>query len=93
MAYEKIEPVGEFTLNKNDKGNNPKRPDYRGEVTIEGESFVIAGWIREVKATGKKFISGTVTPKQKKEERAPSSDFPASSEPQTTQSDDGDVPF
>jgi hypothetical protein len=27
-----------------DKGDNPKRPDWRGTVTINGVPYVIAGW-------------------------------------------------
>ena len=47
-----------FTLNKNDKGDNPKRPDYTGNLNVDGIEFRISGWIRE-SAKGK-FISGSV---------------------------------
>ncbi len=36
-------------LFKNDKGDNPKRPDYRGDITIAGHKYTLAGWIREGK--------------------------------------------
>jgi hypothetical protein len=47
-----------FALFKNDKGDNPKRPDYTGTANVDGIEFRISGWIRE-SAKGK-FISGSV---------------------------------
>ncbi|CAB4126339.1 hypothetical protein UFOVP89_10 [uncultured Caudovirales phage] len=47
-----------FALFKNDKGDNPKRPDYTGTANVDGIEFRISGWIREG-AKGK-FISGSV---------------------------------
>jgi hypothetical protein len=36
-----------FTLNKNDKGDNPKRPDYRGKLNVDGIEFTLSGWVKE----------------------------------------------
>ena len=47
-----------FTLNKNDKGDNPKRPDYRGKLNVDGIEFTLSGWVRE--GANGKFISGAV---------------------------------
>jgi hypothetical protein len=47
-----------FALFKNDKGDNPKRPDYTGTANVDGIEFRISGWIREGK--NGKFISGSV---------------------------------
>ena len=44
-------------LFKNDKGDNPKRPDYRGSIAVAGVDYNISGWIRESKKTGDKFMS------------------------------------
>lgn len=33
----------------NDKGDNPKRPDYRGEIVINGFLYKLSGWVREGK--------------------------------------------
>ena len=30
----------------NDKGDNPKRPDWRGDITINGVKYRVSGWIR-----------------------------------------------
>lgn len=46
---------------------NPKGPDYRGKLNVEGKEYEIAGWIRESKA-GNKFMSLSVQePRQKQE--------------------------
>ena len=50
-------------LFKNDKGDNPKRPDYRGSIAVVGVDYNISGWIRESKKTGDKFLSLKVEPK------------------------------
>ncbi len=59
-----------FTLGKNNKGDNPKRPDYRGELIDEkGVVWELSGWIRERRSDPtKKFISGRL---KKREMRAP----------------------
>ena len=58
-----------FTLNKNDKGDNPKRPDYRGKLNVDGIEFTLSGWVRE--GANGKFISGSVAMVEAKtEERA-----------------------
>lgn len=44
------------SLFKNDKGDNEKRPDYRGDASIEGVIYEMAAWIRE-SASGTKYMS------------------------------------
>jgi hypothetical protein len=70
-----------FALFKNDKGDNPKRPDYTGNANVDGIEFRISGWIRE-SAKGK-FISGSV---QLKDNNSAGTNKPVNE-------DDGDVPF
>ena len=61
MAYEN--KPGEFALFKNDKGDNPKRPDYRGDgLDLQGNPLEIACWIKEGKKG--KFMSCTMKPAQ-----------------------------
>lgn len=68
-----------FTLFANDKGDNPKRPDYRGDVILpDGTKMRLSGWIKE--SNGKRFISGKVEPMQ--------TQGPSQSESVT-----GDLPF
>jgi hypothetical protein len=48
MAYE--QKPGEFALFKNDKGDNAKRPDYRGDgLDLSGHPVEVACWIKEGK--------------------------------------------
>ena len=49
-----------FRLFKNDKADNPKRPDYRGEVRIGGVDYKLSGWIAEAKNGSGKYIRGVV---------------------------------
>lgn len=44
-------------LFKNDKGDNPKRPDYKGKINVGGVEFRVSGWIKEMKSGGGKFMS------------------------------------
>lgn len=36
----------EGALFKNDKGDNPKRPDYRGRCKINGQNYKLSAWVR-----------------------------------------------
>jgi hypothetical protein len=45
VTYQQKDGTG--SLFKNDKGDNPKRPDYRGSVTIEGRQWELSAWIQE----------------------------------------------
>jgi len=71
-----------FALFKNDKGDNPKRPDYRGKLNVDGIEFTLSGWVRE--GANGKFISGSVAIAEAKGE--------ARSKPAVEGADE-DVPF
>ena len=62
----------------NDKGDNPKRPDYRGDVILpDGTKMRLSGWIKE--SNGKRFISGKVEPIEQKTQESlepQANDFP-----------------
>lgn len=57
------------SLFRNDKGDNPARPDYRGEIKINGVVYELASWIKEG-AKGK-FMSLSAKPKEQKAKPAP----------------------
>jgi len=53
-------------LFKNDKGDNPKRPDYKGSFTDAlGNEFWVSSWLKQTK-DGKKFLSLSMQPKEAK---------------------------
>jgi hypothetical protein len=61
MSYE--HKPGTFSLFKNDKGDNEKRPDYRGTgKDHDGNDIEVSAWLREGK--NGKFMSCTFKPVQ-----------------------------
>lgn len=67
MAFEQKE--GQGALFRNDKGDNPNRPDYKGEILIDGTLYEIAGWLKDG-AKGK-FLSLSAKPKEQQRKPAP----------------------
>jgi hypothetical protein len=100
MAFD---PKNTFILSPNKKGDNPKRPDWRGTVNIDGKEYELAGWTRQKRDGSGDFISGPVKVKEIKTDPgayqpnpAPSNPAPAPSRPQPSQSTadlDEDLPF
>ena len=61
-----------FSLFANDKGDNPKRPDYKGDIILsDGTKMRLSAWVRESANGGRKFLSGKVEPIQERQESAP----------------------
>ena len=77
-------------LFKNDKGDNEKRPDYKGSFTDgEGNEFWVSSWLKQSK-DGKKFLSLSMQPKEKKEQsHTPKKEYASSS----ANSEETDLPF
>jgi hypothetical protein len=57
-------------LFKNDQGGNPKRPQYRGSLNVDGVEYNISAWIKEAKKDGSKFMSLSIEPKQARPQQA-----------------------
>lgn len=55
-------------LFKNDKGDNPKRPDYTGVATIGGVDYQVSSWIKKSKA-GTTYMSLSFQVKGEKREK------------------------
>ena len=53
-----------FVLFKNKERKTDKHPAYTGTINIEGVDHKLAGWVREPKNGGEKFIGGTIELKQ-----------------------------
>ena len=87
MAFETRENEG--ALFRNDKGNNPKRPDYRGDIKVGGQLYKVSAWINEMKSKpGEKYMALKLEPK----EAAPVAPTPAPADPQAGRADDP-LPF
>ena len=66
-------------LFRNDKGDNPARPDYRGRCVIDGKGYKISGWIRRAKASNQQYLSIAFT---RDETLDPGADAVADAEPE-----------
>lgn len=68
MAYTPKEGSG--ALFKADKGDNPARPDYRGDVMLGGVLYELSGWIKPLPSdASQKFMSLSGKPKQDRQQR------------------------
>ena len=74
----------------NDKGDNPSRPDMRGEVTINGVKYSLSGWKNTSKA-GNAYLGLKVSEWKEKEESAPAPSQPAAQTNQAVMDDA--IPF
>lgn len=52
-------------ISRNDKGDNPNRPDYKGSLDVEGVQYWIAGWVRKRNSDGRPFLSIRIEKKEK----------------------------
>lgn len=61
---------GDIAVWKNDKGENPKRPDYTGKLTLDGTDYNVKFWTTVPKSGGEVFLSGKVEPRVTEETEA-----------------------
>ena len=90
------DPNMKGVLFKNDKGDNDKRPDYRGSAVINNVDYNISGWIKASKKSGDKYMSLKIEPKgEGKLSRGGEPQQQATKQPQMTEAnwDDPDMPF
>lgn len=79
---EYVQKDGSGNLFRNDKGDNPKRPDYKGDITLGGVQYELSGWLKDGKRG--KFLS--LSGKVKEDRPAPRAEAP---KPEL----DDDLPF
>lgn len=82
MAYDN---TNRWTLNRNDRKETARHPDYKGSLNVDGVDYWIDGWVKD--GANGKFISGTLKPK---EARTPDGSQGA---PMSREELDDDVPF
>ena len=90
------DPNMKGVLFKNDKGDNDKRPDYRGSAVINNVDYNISGWIKASKKSGDKYMSLKIEPKgEGKLSRGGEPQQQATKQPQMREAnwDDPDMPF
>jgi hypothetical protein len=74
-------------LFKNDKKEEPKHPDYKGSVMVDGTDYWLSAWIKEGK-TGK-FMGLALSPK----DAQPPGKIPYGHGKTRQEREDEDVPF
>ena len=87
---------GKIAVFPNNKGDNPKRPDYRGTAQINGVTYELSMWARTSQKTGGEYWSGDIKPQQPKQaapQPAPQPKPAPTSQPKPAQKLDEDVPF
>ena len=70
-------------LFRNDKKDNDRAPEYKGNITVNGQDYWLSAWIKEGKSG--KFMGLALSPKEpmaKPSERSKATNF-----------DDEDLPF
>jgi hypothetical protein len=61
---------GSGALFKNDKGDNPARPDYRGDIMLGGVLYEVSGWIKPLPSDPeKRFMSLSGKPKEQRQQQ------------------------
>jgi hypothetical protein len=69
-------------LFRNDKKESEKHPDYKGNITVDGQDYWLSAWIKEGKSG--KFMGLAVSPKE---------DYQPKQAPKKVSIDESDLPF
>ena len=83
---------GKIAVFPNNKGDNPKRPDYRGTAQINGVTYELSMWARTSQKTGGEYWSGDIKPQQPKQPAPQPRPAPTPAPKQQTETTE-DIPF
>jgi hypothetical protein len=72
MSYDN---TNKGALFKNDKGGNEKRPDYRGDLNVDGVEYRLSAWIKKSKG-GMNYMSLSVEQKDGQSKKSPPVQIP-----------------
>jgi len=100
MSEQQYDNTNSGVLFKNDKGGNDKRPDYKGNLDVNGQEFRISAWIKTKKDGSGKFMSLKIEPKEQQaqqsrppQQTAHNQAKASAYQPQPNDDPDGDIPF
>lgn len=71
MSFQQKNNTG--ALFRSQKGDNPKRPDYRGTANVDGLDYNLSAWLQKSKK-GETYMSLKLEPKEGQQRREPGSD-------------------
>ena len=69
-------------LFKNENKDNERKPDYKGNIMVDGQEYWLSAWIKEGK--NGKFMGLALTPRDEQ---------PPASKPAPKNLEDSDIPF
>jgi hypothetical protein len=67
MAQKQYDNSNSGALFKNEKKENDKHPDYKGQAEVNGEEYWLSGWINKItrgEREGEKMLKLAFTPKE-----------------------------
>jgi hypothetical protein len=96
MSEQQYDNTNSGVLFKNDKAGNDKRPDYKGNLDVNGMEFRISAWIKTKKDGSGKFMSLKVEPKEQQpppQQTAHNQAKASAYQPQPNDDDSDSIPF
>lgn len=65
METQKFDNTNRGMLKLNDRKEQEKHPDYKGQINVAGQEFWLSGW-KKTNKQGEPFLSLSIQPKEQK---------------------------